>query len=350
MKSTPYTIHYGIGMLMNFEPLAYDTLKFEPGASVVSLSYSEAGDKNTLRSILEKNEKLNSVVTKHLALFPLFDIVNREPTDEYYFKIEKKNELTTYNLQLTTVHPARVKINIEVEAGSQITIIENFQGKSYVGYELNIIAGEGVKIDFIAATAEPVQRTVLRNAFMGKDSHIIWHEAVIEGSLVQSHTRTYLYETGARSEVRDLFALSSETVLDMYHSMYHLASHTTSDMLTKGVLSGKAKAMYQGLIHIDEKAVGCVGYQKQDSLVLSNSAEVNAVPNLEIENSDVKCSHGVTTAHIDKEKLFYAQSRGIDEAQAIELFVVGHLSPCLDTIPDDVFRSNIEERVRGNIL
>ncbi len=348
MKSTPYTIHYGIGMLMNFEPLAYDTLKFEASLSVVSLSDSEVCDKNTLQSILEKNEKLNSVVGKHLGGFHLFNIVHTQPTDEFYFRIKKQDIVTTHALNISVSNPTRVKVIVEVEAGAQVIIVENFQGEAYVGYELTIIAGEGSKVDFISAIKEPGMRTILRNAFMGKDSSIVWHEAVIEGKLIQSHTRTYLYESGARAEVKDIFVLSSDTVLDMYHSMYHLASHTTSDMLTKGVLSDKSRALYQGLIHIDEKAVGCTGYQKEDSLILSNSAEVNAVPNLEIENSDVKCSHGVTTAHIDKEKLFYAESRGIDTPTAIDLFVDGHLAPCLGTLPDNI-KLTIQDRIRNNL-
>lgn len=360
MKSTPYTIHYGIGMLMNFEPISYDTLKFVSGASAVSLSRSTIPPTSELRragnnqrsveSILRGNEKMNSIVKGHLSTFPLFEKVSVEPTDEYFFKIEKQDHQTTHELNISVSNPARVKVDIEVEAGAQVTIVENFQGEVYVGYELNIVGGEGAKIDFVSAIKEPVMRTMLRNAFMGKNSSIVWHETVIEGKLIQSHTRTYLYETGARAEVKDIFVLSSDIVLDMYHSMYHLASYTKSDMLTKGVLNGRSRAMYQGLIHIDERAVGCTGYQKQDSLILSDSAEVNAVPNLEIENSDVKCSHGVTTAHIDKEKLFYMQSRGMDTATATELFVEGHVSPCLDQISDEGIKNDIIMRVKDNLI
>jgi Fe-S cluster assembly protein SufD len=350
MHLNHYTIHYGIGMLMNFESLLYDTLNFESGASVVSLSDSELGNKETVQSILENNEKLHSVVSKHLIDFPLFNLVHTQPTDEFYFKIQKQDVLTTHVLNISVSNSARVKVTIEVEPGARVTIVESVAGTVYVGYELTIIAGEGSRIDFVSAIKESPMRTMLRNAYMGKDSHIVWHETVIEGKLIQSHTRTYLYETGARAEVKDIFALAGETVLDMYHSMYHLASHTTSDMLTKGVLEGKSRAMYQGLIHIDERAVGCTGYQKQDSLVLSDSAEVNAVPNLEIENSDVKCSHGVTTAHIDREKLFYMQSRGMDTATATELFVEGHLSPCLEVIPDEGIKNQVIQRIKENLM
>lgn len=335
---------------MNFEPLAYDTLTFEQNSARVELSGSVIGDREVLGVVFDRNKKLYSIVSEQLSKFPLFNKVSAEPTGTYHFKIEKSNQPTTHTLQITGSGSSRMLVTVKIEAGARVTIVEQIEHVAYLGYELNIIAGEGSKVDFISAVNNPSMRTVLRNAFMGKDSSIVWHEAVIEGKLVQSHTRTYLYETGASAEVKDLFALSTNTVLDMYHSMYHLASHTKSDMLTKGVLQNNARALYQGLIHIDEKAVGCTGYQKQDSLILSNNAEVNAVPNLEIENSEVKCSHGVTTAHIDAEKLFYAQSRGIDEKTATELFVEGHLSACLDQIKDENVKNNVLERIRRSLI
>ncbi len=350
MKSTPYTIHYGIGMLMNFEPLLYDTLKFQVGASMVSLSDSEEGNKNVVQSILQNNEKLSSVVNNHLTFFPLFNLVHTQPTDEFYFTIKNTNNLTTHKLFLDIQNSSRTHVVITVEDGAKVTIVESMVGNSYVGYALDIVVGKGAEVTFVAHPENMSMRTVLRNAYVQENSLIKWLEGVIEGQLIQSHIRTYLYEPGSRAEVKGIFALSGTTVVDMYHSMYHLASHTTSDMLTKGVLQGKSRAMYQGLIHIDEKAIGCTGYQKQDSLVLSDSAEVNAVPNLEIENSDVKCSHGVTTAHIDGEKLFYAQSRGINEKDAAQLFVDGHLSPCIDVIPDETMRIGLQERIHRNLV
>lgn len=349
MKTTPYAIHYGIGMLMNFEPLAYDTLNFQSGNSV-ELTKSKKIEETSLRGILKNNKKLAQITNDHLNAFPLFKKVTTIPTDVFQFAIEKHDQPSEHTLTITNLQPSRVLVMLDIAPGAEVTIIENIESSAYVGYELNINAGEGSKVHVISAVASSSLRTILRNAYMAKDSHIVWHEAVIEGLLIQSHTRTYLYETGARAEVKDLFALSGDTVLDMYHSMYHLASHTSSDMLTKGVLDKKSRALYQGLIHIDENAVGCTGYQKQDSLILSDSAEVNAVPNLEIENSDVKCSHGVTTAHIDREKLFYAQSRGINEAVATELFVGGHLSPCLDAISNETIKNEIQERVAKNLM
>lgn len=336
---------------MSFESLAYDTLKFGEGSTHVELSHSEKKQETELHAIFQHNKKLASRATAHLDTFPLFKKVATEPTDIYQFQIKKSTDkMSVHLLDIRNTNPARLRIVIDVEAGARVTIVERSTSTAYLGYELTVTLGEGAVVDFISAMNIPSQRTILRNAYVGKDAHIIWHEAVIEGALVQSHTRTYLYESGGRAEIKDLFALSGETVLDMYHAMYHLASHTKSDMLTKGVLQNKGRALYQGLIHIDERAVGCVGYQKQDTLVLSNNAEVNAVPNLEIENSDVKCSHGVTTAHIDREKLFYMQSRGIDEKSATDLFVQGHVSPCIDAITDEHMRQDILERIVHHLI
>jgi len=346
-----YTIKYGPGMLMSFEPLAYDTLNFE-SVIMCELTHSEVGDDGVgmLVHLFEQNTKVQQLVAHNLSRFPLFKKVFSEPTHIFYFKITKQDTPTMHELVIDneSVGAARVQVIIEVESGACATITESMSigQHEYLGCELNIIVREGAQVDFVSAVDDSPMRTILRNAFVGKDAHIVWHEAVIGGVLVQSHTRTYLHAQGAHAEVKDIFAIAHDTVVDMYHAMYHLASHTTSDMLTKGVLYGSSCAMYQGLIHIDKHATGCTGYQKEDNLILSDVAEVNAVPNLEIENSDVKCSHGVTTAHINKEKLFYARSRGLTMEEATELFVEGHLSPCIDAIVDEKIKTYILDSIK----
>jgi len=346
-----YTIKYGPGMLMSFEPLAYDTLNFE-SVVVCELTNSEVGDDgvDVLVHLFAQNTNVQKLVAHNLSCFPLFKKVFSEPTHIFYFKITKQDVPTMHELAIDNelVGAARVQVIIEVESGARATITEsmNIGQDEYLGYELNIILRGDAHVDFVSAVDDSPLRTILRNAFVGRNSHIVWHEAVIGGVLVQSHTRTYLHAPGGRVEVKDVFAIADDTVVDMYHAMYHLASHTTSDMLTKGVLYGSSCAMYQGLIHIDKDAAGCTGYQKEDNLILSDTAEVNAVPNLEIENSDVKCSHGVTTAHINKEKLFYARSRGLGIEEATELFVEGHLSSCIDAIVDEKIKRHVLDSIK----
>jgi Fe-S cluster assembly protein SufD len=98
------------------------------------------------------------------------------------------------------------------------------------------------------------------------------------------------------------------------------------------VLRDTAKAVHRSLVHIAPDAHDCEGYERQDTLLLSDGAQINAVPNLEINNNQVKCSHGATTTYIDDEKLFYFLSRGLDRQSAEELFVSGYVAPVMEKV------------------
>ena len=117
----------------------------------------------------------------------------------------------------------------------------------------------------------------------------------------------------------------------------------------RGVLDGKAKNIYRGVIHIQRSAPGSDGYQKQDTLLLNPSAEADSIPQLQIDNNDVKCGHGATVGQVDKEKLFYLMSRGLSEQAARKIVVLGYFESLVFDIPlpgiAEEVRSLVEQRV-----
>ncbi len=112
-------------------------------------------------------------------------------------------------------------------------------------------------------------------------------------------------------------------------------------MLARGVLDGNAKADYRGMITIESCAPNSAGYQKEDTLLLSESARMDAVPMLEIRNKDVKCSHGTSIGQVDRDKLFYMMSRGLDEETAKKIIVSAFFDPVLKHIEDEGIRQYI---------
>jgi Fe-S cluster assembly protein SufD len=98
-------------------------------------------------------------------------------------------------------------------------------------------------------------------------------------------------------------------------------------------------------------AVGCSGYQQEDTLLISKEASVSSVPDLEILNNDVRCSHGVTTTHIDDLKLFYAKSRGMTNTDAERQFILGHVGVVIEKLPQkiqDRYNTNISDYITGS--
>ncbi len=115
----------------------------------------------------------------------------------------------------------------------------------------------------------------------------------------------------------------------------HLAPNTNSDQLTKCVAEGKVKASFQGKISVARDAQKISGYMLHNALLLSDDAEVNCKPELEIFADDVKCSHGATVGSLDKNQLFYLQSRGISEADAKKLLTKAYLNEILEKIENE---------------
>ena len=121
----------------------------------------------------------------------------------------------------------------------------------------------------------------------------------------------------------------------------HSASYTESDLLYKGVLGKNAYSSWKGNILISQNTRGANGYQSNDNLMIDPFSEAESIPGLEIMTDDVRCSHGVTMSNIDKNQMFYLQSRGINKEDAEKLIVDGFLSSAVKRMADKGFEEFI---------
>ena len=124
---------------------------------------------------------------------------------------------------------------------------------------------------------------------------------------------------------------------DITTNIRHLAAHTFSNQLVKGVLDGNSRGVFQGQIHIAQNAQQTEGYQLHRALLLSDEAEVDCKPELEIFADDVKCSHGATSGDLDKEQLFYMQTRGIAFGEAKQILIEAYLDEALQKVENEQF-------------
>jgi Fe-S cluster assembly protein SufD len=125
----------------------------------------------------------------------------------------------------------------------------------------------------------------------------------------------------------------------------HIGKHTISLIKTVGILS-ESKATTRGLIKINESAENSDGYQKSDVLILKDS-KIISVPDLEIHNDKVKCSHGSTISRMDSNKIFYLQSRGLNQEQAEEIIIEVFYESALKEINDNGIKNELREILRG---
>lgn len=127
----------------------------------------------------------------------------------------------------------------------------------------------------------------------------------------------------------------------------HAAPDCPSRQTVKTVLAGKSRGVFQGKIHVHQVAQRTDGYQMNQALLLSDQAEIDSKPQLEIYADDVKCSHGATVGELDEDQLFYLRARGIPAAVARSMLIEAFLQEAIDGVTEESAQAALSEAVAG---
>ena len=166
-----------------------------------------------------------------------------------------------------------------------------------------------------------------------RDATISAATAAFGGAYARTRADTRLVGQGAHGDLMAIYFGEGDQTLDFRTYQDHVAPDTTSNLLYKGVVAGESRSIYTGLIRVRPDARGTNAFQTNRNLKLSDDAWAESVPNLEIENNDVKCSHASTVSPVDEEQRFYLESRGVPTEEAERLIVAGFLGEVLANIP-----------------
>ncbi|VVB53920.1 Uncharacterised protein [uncultured archaeon] len=213
------------------------------------------------------------------------------------------------------------------------------------GAELFLEDGANLTYAPVQAYGAGVRHYETRCAVVGKNARLNLVTSDAGGSLAQVESRTRLSRQGGQVNIMGLLFGGLEQTIDVNVSVLHEAANTESNILLRNVLADKAKAIVRGLINVAENAPSSVGYQKEDTLLLSPTTEASVIPNLEINNNDVRCTHASSITHIDDEKLFYLKSRGIHPEEGRKLIIEGFIEPIMKALPEDTTRATLSEHI-----
>lgn len=155
-----------------------------------------------------------------------------------------------------------------------------------------------------------------------------------------------IFGSGSNVEMYALNVPRGEQEFDQRTLQTHIAPHSRSDLLFKNALMDQSRTIFSGLIIVEPDAQQTDAYQTNNNLMLSDAAESNSLPGLEIRANDVKCSHGATTGRIDDSEIFYFLARGIPRPKAQELMVFGYFEEIIDKLADDELAAYVRERVQ----
>jgi len=150
---------------------------------------------------------------------------------------------------------------------------------------------------------------------------------------------------GAEAYNYGMFYGDGKQVFDLSAKNIHESGHTTSNMLTKGALGGNARVIYRGLVQVCKGSRNSNGYQKQETLLLSDKAQADVIPDLVIDNNEVKCSHGATIKRLGEDELFYLRSRGLSNKQAQGKLVEGFFEGMIRKLGHKELEENLREQI-----
>jgi Fe-S cluster assembly scaffold protein SufB len=185
----------------------------------------------------------------------------------------------------------------------------------------------------IQSFSSACQRIAFKRAHVSAHASVDWHWAEFGSLFSKVDVSSHLIGERASTKNLGIYLENGTQVMDIDANVYHSAPHTRSELLARGVLDDSSKNAYKGLIKMSHVASGSVGNQRADILVLSPLAEADPVPMLEIEGSDIRCSHAATISRLDAAKLFYLASRGLDESTSRSLVISGFLDYLLARFP-----------------
>jgi Fe-S cluster assembly protein SufD len=187
-------------------------------------------------------------------------------------------------------------------------------------------------------------------ALVGRDASLQWTIGAIGSRLSKVNQEVALTGPGASAQVNGVMFTSGRQHLAYFTRQDHIAPHTTSDLLYRGGLRDRSRIVWRGMIRVEKEAQRTDAYQKNDNLVLSESARADSIPGLEIEANDVRCTHGATAGRVDEDMIFYAQTRGIPRDEAIRLIVEGFFADVYDRITVDPVCETLRQAVAAKLV
>lgn len=260
--------------------------------------------------------------------------------------------LSTVNGEPTVSHPRNLII---AEEGSEATIIESYAGTGNGSYLTNavteIVAGEGSKIEHYKLQQENLDafHMATQQTYLATDSRVSSQSISFGGGLVRNNLGAVLNGNGAECNMNGLYLVKGHQHIDNHLNVEHAKPGCTSRELYKGILEDHSRAVFSGKIHVHPNAQQTDAQQTNRNLLLSDRAQVNSNPQLEIFADDVKCSHGSTTGQLDEEALFYLRSRGIDKEAARSLLIYAFASECIEMIDFKPVRKDLRELLLSHL-
>jgi Fe-S cluster assembly protein SufD len=326
-----------------------------PDGVIVS-TLEQAADEHP--ELLERH--LGSVVTDDSDLFK---VRNDAGIRDGAFVYVPKGVVVEQPILLTAVQGAEKTelarhTLIVLDEGAQAQVWEQFLSAAedldgLFNVVTELVIGDGARLRYVCGQDLSEKSWIFgaQRAQTGRDATLDWVSLGFGSARGRVRMETKLGGPGSEARVTGAYASRGRQHIDFDTTQEHAAPSTTSDLAFRGVLSGRSTAVWKGNIIVDPGAQKTDAFQESRNLLLSKRAHADAIPGLEIQANDVRCTHAAAVAQVDAEQLFYLRSHGLPEAQAKRLVIEGFLSALVERFEEgpvrDLLAGALERRLNA---
>jgi Fe-S cluster assembly protein SufD len=243
-----------------------------------------------------------------------------------------------------------------VEQEAQATIVEDYlsigESTALSNTATELVVGENAMVSHYMIEREHHQAFNISTLRIQQErsANVSSHSVLLGGGLVRNNVHPVLAGEGGECLINGLFIGRGRQHLDNYMLVEHASPHCGSRQFYNGILDDHAHGVFHGRIVVHKDAQKTDAKQTNRNLLLSDDAQIDTKPQLEIYADDVKCTHGATIGQIEENALFYLRSRGIDEVSARKLLLLAFASECMDRMQPSAAREHVQRLIHDYLL
>jgi Fe-S cluster assembly protein SufD len=243
-----------------------------------------------------------------------------------------------------------------IEPGAQAEVWEQYLSSSedveaVFNTVVELVVADNARLRFIAGQNLSERSWIFgtHRAEVGRDARLDWVALGFGSARGRVRMETRLGGPGADARVTGAYASHGRQHIDFDTTQEHAAPSTTSDLAFRGVLQGRSTAVWKGNIIVDPGAQKTDAFQESRNLLISKRAHADAIPGLEIQANDVRCTHAAAVAQVDPEQLFYLRSHGLGEDVAKRLVIEGFLAALVERFEEGPVREVLGEALERRL-
>lgn len=254
-----------------------------------------------------------------------------------------------------TARVSHPRVLIVAGEGSQARIVEGYVGPPGQEYFTNavteVLVGAGAVVDHYKLQRESQRACHVGSMYVHgtRDSTFSSHSIAFGGALVRNDIVAVLDGEGGDYTLNGLYLVDGRRLVDNHTTIDHVKPHCGSHEMYKGILSGHGRAVFNGKIIVRPDAQKTDAKQTNKALLLSDDAQINTKPQLEIFANDVKCTHGAAVGQLDEDAIFYLRARGLDLQQARDMLIHAFAGDVLNRIRIEPLRKSLEAQLLAEL-